>query len=199
MYLNRWRSRNIDAIGSPTKQNMRSREYTQEELELHCRCAGVFLTKGDGVDEILLVETHRKKYQYSFPKGKRDKGEDTLSAAKRELLEETGIGEDSYEFISGKRYIEYRPDCDKPHIVYYAARLKTNNVTLAPRDTKEIRSARWFTPTDIYTMRTELYLQRRQIVTKAVRELKARPRYQTICQENFSLQTNNQEATPSRA
>jgi len=180
---------------------MRSPEYTQEELELHCRCAGVFLTRGDGVDvEILLVETHRKKYQYSFPKGKRERGEDTLSAAKRELLEETGISEDSYEFISGRRYIEYKPDCDKPHIVYYAARLKTHNVILAPRDTKEIRSAKWFTPADIYTMRTELYLQRRQIVTKAVRELKTKPRHRTIiCQENFSLQTINHEATPSRA
>jgi 8-oxo-dGTP pyrophosphatase MutT (NUDIX family) len=143
---------------------MRTDYVTQEDLETHCRCAGVFLTREDESDtKILLVETHRKKYQFSFPKGKRNRGEDTMTAAKRELYEETGIPEGSYEILPGRWYIEYKQDCDKPHIVYYAARLLDNDVTLCPQDTKEILKADWFTPEQIYTMRTELYLQRRQI------------------------------------
>jgi hypothetical protein len=94
-----------------------------------------------------------------------------MTAAKRELYEETGIGETQYEIVPGQWYIEYKQDCDKPHIVYYAARLIDKGVELQPQDTKEILSAGWFTPSCIYAMRTELYLQRRQIVTKAIRDL----------------------------
>ncbi len=94
-----------------------------------------------------------------------------MTAAKRELLEETGIDESSYKIVSGRWYVESKQDDDKPHIVYYAARLQNFGVVLAPQDTKEIRNADWFTPATIYTMRTELYLQRRQIVTKAIRDL----------------------------
>lgn len=159
---------------------MRSNYYTLQDIEENCRCAGIFLTRDDrGETEVLLVESHRKKYQFSFPKGKRNRGEDTITAAKRELFEETGIDETRYKMVPGKRYVEFKqqqqqqhqPDDNKPHIVYYAARLQDPTVVLTPQDTKEIRSADWFTPAAIYTMRTELYLQRRQIVTKAIRDL----------------------------
>lgn len=151
---------------------MRSDYFTKDDLEAHCRCAGIFLTRDDAPEiQVLLVETHRKKYQFSFPKGKRNRGEDTMAAAKRELLEETGIDEDAYEILPGRWYIEYKQDCDKPHIVYYAARLLKKDVVLCPKDTKEILKADWYTPGQIYTMRSELYLQRRQIVTKAIRDI----------------------------
>lgn len=185
---------------------MRSNYFTLEEIEKYCRCAGVLLTRDDrGQAEILLVESFRKKYQYSFPKGKRNRDEGTLAAAKRELLEETGIDESRYAFVPGKWYIEFKQTCDKPHIVYYAARLLDRDVRLAPEDVKEIRSAGWFTPTNIYTMRTELYLQRRQIVTRAIRDLKMKkllrdsslPPPEGNVNKNFSAQMGNGKAATS--
>ena len=53
--------------------------------------AGAVVTrKGANGREVLLV--HRPKYDdWSFPKGKRDPGEDITSTAVREVLEETGV------------------------------------------------------------------------------------------------------------
>lgn len=150
---------------------------TPSIIEEHCRCAGIFLVKYDKDAkniqqsvEVLMVEGKRKCYQYSFPKGKRNKGEKTIDTAKRELLEETGIEEKDYELIPGKWYLEYRQEVEQPHIVYFLAVLKNNDAILAPQDTREIVSANWFKPQDIYTMKRTFYLQRRQIVTRAVRD-----------------------------
>ena len=145
-------------------------------IEENCNCAGVFVVKdcGDDQPQVLLVESKRKNYQYSFPKGKRNKGESTVETAKRELYEETGLVEDDYELFPEQWYVEHRSDTGKPHIVYYMAHLKNREVILNPIDTKEIVSAKWFTTDDIYGMRRSFYLQRRQITTRAVRDYKMR-------------------------
>lgn len=164
-------------------RKLRSDYISKTVIEEKCNCAGVFLIKGDPVDDsnlqVLLVENKRKNYQYSFPKGKRNKGEHTLDAAKRELLEETGIEEKDYQLIPNKWYIEYcalsdDPEVEKPHIIYYLAKLKNNDAVLCPQDTREIVSANWFTPVDIYKMKKTFYLQRRQIVTRAVRDFQTK-------------------------
>jgi 8-oxo-dGTP pyrophosphatase MutT (NUDIX family) len=154
-------------------------------IEQSCNCAGVFLiretvsTTGkyygtSGILapelEILLVEGKRKTYQFSFPKGKKNKKECTLDAAKRELYEETGLRETDYEIYPDKYYIEYRTDTNQPHICYYMAKMINQDAELCPIDTKEIVSAKWFTPKEIYSMRNSFYLQRRQIVTRGIRD-----------------------------
>jgi 8-oxo-dGTP pyrophosphatase MutT (NUDIX family) len=152
---------------------MTPQNLTKPAIEHYCNCAGVFLIKDvNSVLQILLVETKRKQYQYSFPKGKRNKGEDTLTCAKRELKEETGITEDQYKLFPNKYHVEHSTDTNLPHIVYYLAVLTDHNTILAPEDTREVVSAEWFTPEHIYTMRKQFYLQRRQIVTRAVRDYK---------------------------
>ena len=155
---------------------------TQEVIEKECTCAGILIVKNVILEtfenlrsissyEILLVESKRKSYQYSFPKGKRNRDEDTITTAKRELTEETGLTEEDYILYPNIRYVEYRPDLKKPHIVYYLARLTNLSAQLVPQDTREIVSANWFTPQFIYKMRKSFYLQRRQIVTRAMKDI----------------------------
>lgn len=141
-------------------------------IEDNCKCAGVFMlrTNSDDKQEILLVESKRKDYKYSFPKGKRNKGEDTLTAAKRELYEETGLEPDDYYLNENKWYIEYISKTGKPHIIYYLGILKNYEKTLTPIDTREIVSAGWFSPENIYAMKKTFCLQRRQIVTRAMKD-----------------------------
>jgi len=146
---------------------------TKPAIEHYCNCAGVFLIKeANGVLEVLLVETKRKQYQFSFPKGKRNKDEDTLTTAKRELKEETGIAPDKYKLFPNRYYVEHNTDTNLPHIVYYLGVLTDHSTVLDPEDTREVVSAAWYTPEVIYGMRRQFYLQRRQIVTKAVRDFK---------------------------
>jgi 8-oxo-dGTP pyrophosphatase MutT (NUDIX family) len=158
-----------------TKRETTYWRITRTTIEENCNCAGVFIVKDGGqTPHVLLVESKRKNYQYSFPKGKRNKGESTLDAAKRELYEETGLAEEDYEIFPEKWYVEHRSDTGKPHIVYYMAHLKNYEAILNPIDTKEIISARWFTPEEIYAMRRSFYLQRRQITTRAIRDYRMR-------------------------
>jgi len=157
---------------------------SKETIEKLCTCAGVFLIKNDPEPKVLLVESHRKSFQFSFPKGKRNKNEHTLQTAKRELYEETGLKESSYNIIPGKVYIEYRSDTGNPHIIYYLAELKDNDVTLCPIDTGEIKSADWYTGDDIYNMKGSFYFQRRQITTRALKEWKlSRTKRENVCSQ----------------
>lgn len=153
------------------------RYLSQSAVEDSCRCAGVLLIrrcKEDGRLQVLLVQSKRKSYAFSFPKGKRNRMECTLTAAQRELYEETGIEPTDYDWIAPKKYIEYRTDTGTPHIVYYLAELTNPNVVLEPKDKREIVDAKWFDPEEIYTMKKSFYLQRRQIVTRAIRDYKYR-------------------------
>lgn len=172
-----------ETVANKRQQDLLS--VTEESIETNCNCAGVFVIRTESKQKlsVLLVESKRKNYQFSFPKGKRDKGETTLETAKRELHEETGLTESDYELIPNKWYVEYRSDTGKPHIVYYLAQLSNKDVKLDPIDKKEILSAKWFTPEEIYNMKRSLYLQRRQITTRAIRDFKTR----LLLQKNVTL------------
>lgn len=55
----------------------------------HIQCAGGIVTNKGSSKVILLVKQSNESW--SFPKGTIKKGEETLTAAKREILEEAGI------------------------------------------------------------------------------------------------------------
>lgn len=79
--------------------------------------------RGPGGLEICLV--HRPKYDdWSHPKGKLKRGEDTLAAALREVLEETG-----HRCVPGARLptAEYWARGRPKHVTYWAAEAITGS------------------------------------------------------------------------
>jgi 8-oxo-dGTP pyrophosphatase MutT (NUDIX family) len=96
-------------------------------------------------DKILLV-LGRLSYLWSLPKGHRKSQESSFQCALRELWEETGISVDQtnlnfsdlpYKRLKvGRYYLLEFPEVIQP----------------CPRDEKEIVSAQWFTPEEIYDL-----------------------------------------------
>lgn len=145
-----------------------------------CKCAGIILLKQE-IDtdtnkykySFVLVETKQKKFQYSFPKGKREIGEDTRTTAIRETYEETGLTTDFYKFIPNLYYFEYlnNGSFSKPHIFYYVAILNEKFEKFNPIDDKEIISCNFFTLDDIKNMKTDLTYQRKIIASRLIKKV----------------------------
>jgi len=83
--------------------------------EMILAAGGVVWREGKG-SKIELAIIHRPKYDdWSFPKGKLDTGEELISCAYREIMEETGLnielgpylGEIEYESIDGLKHVSY--------------------------------------------------------------------------------------------
>lgn len=83
---------------------------------------------------------------WSLPKGHRRSNESSFQCALRELWEETGISIDTtelnYSKLPFKRFKVGR---------YYLLEFP-NEVQPCPQDPKEIVTAQWFTPEEIYEM-----------------------------------------------
>jgi 8-oxo-dGTP pyrophosphatase MutT (NUDIX family) len=80
------------------------------------RAAGGVVTIDAGERMIMLV-THRPHYDdWSFPKGKRDDGEDDLTCARREVMEETGISVVIHQELASVDYIDHK---GRPKTVRY--------------------------------------------------------------------------------
>ena len=78
--------------------------------------AGGVVWRETANSEIELAIIHRPRYDdWSFPKGKLDSGEELISCAYREIMEETGLnielgpylGEIEYESIDGPKHVTY--------------------------------------------------------------------------------------------
>ena len=102
------------------------------------RAAGGLVTRDtDHGPELVLV--HRPAYDdWSFPKGKLERGEDELDAALREVKEETGLTCEAGEDLGAITYVDGR---GRPKVVRYWRMEAPPKPKLHPRH--EIDLARW--------------------------------------------------------
>ena len=109
--------------------------------------AGALLWRSEnGVLKVLLI--HRDRYDdWSWPKGKLDKGESISEAAVREIREETGLSVNLGVKLSE---IEYKLDNGQRKVVHYWAAEVTDkalaNQNFVPDE--EVGSLEWFTVAD---------------------------------------------------
>jgi ADP-ribose pyrophosphatase YjhB (NUDIX family) len=117
------------------------------------RSAGGVVTNGDG--KILVVS--QRGTSWSLPKGHIDPGEDALTAAKREIAEESGIGELELigELGTYQRYrIGVNGQEDRSELKSITMFLfKTNENTLKPTD-PDNPEARWVARNDVANLLT---------------------------------------------
>ena len=93
----------------------------------------------------------RAWHHWDFPKGILESGEAPLQTAVRELGEETGISDASFDW--GDRYLETGPYSRGKTARYYLARTATQDVVLGPSPETgkpEHHEWRWFTFDEAY-------------------------------------------------
>lgn len=79
--------------------------------------AGCVVWRRSAEDELEVALVHRDRYDdWSHPKGKRDKGEDDLTCAVREVEEETGFRGTIHCELPSARYSDRK---DRPKVVRY--------------------------------------------------------------------------------
>lgn len=84
----------------------------------------------------------RAYHHWDFPKGIRERGEEPLEAAKREVAEETGVTELSFDW--GDRYFETGPYSRGKIARYFIARTTQKDVVLGPSpETGEPEHSEW--------------------------------------------------------
>ncbi|WP_426510584.1 NUDIX hydrolase [Dactylosporangium sp. McL0621] len=119
------------------------------EVNSVVRAAGgvVWRRSADGVAEIVLV--HRPRYNdWSLPKGKLDPGEHELTAAVREVFEETSVEAVPQVRLPSVRYLTGEPGVEKS-VDFWSMRA----AAWAPRAADhEIEEARWVPATDAHTL-----------------------------------------------
>jgi len=135
------------------------------------RSAGFVITTKRGGTRQFLVLRHRGSGHWAFPKGRVEAGEDDLSAATRETMEETGIGdiepvpvfraEGSYCFERDGRTISKR-------VTYFLAEVGATAVELSD----EHEESRWLEAGEALELLT--YDESRRVLTSAVRHLGGR-------------------------
>jgi 8-oxo-dGTP pyrophosphatase MutT (NUDIX family) len=122
-------------------------------------CAG-FVVLCDG--KVLLVET--PNHVWGFPKGKKNKKEELMKCAYRELEEETGLKKDQINVIPDVVFEEISKK-GKSSVHLYLA---TTCELIKPRvqDQEELLTAQWINVKDACSMLTKK--NRRQILIDAV-------------------------------
>ena len=107
------------------------------ESKLSC---GIVLARRAGSEWVTLVL--RAYHHWDFPKGIRERGEEPLEAAKREVAEETGVTELSFDW--GDRYFETGPYSRGKIARYFIAQTTQEDVVLGPSpETGEPEHSEW--------------------------------------------------------
>lgn len=92
-------------------------------------------------NQIILVETDNNGLWWGFPKGKIEKYENALSAAKREIFEETGVK--NVRLVNNLNYYERAAASGDPVIIrIHMFLFETEQGEIAPID-KKIKKAIW--------------------------------------------------------
>lgn len=107
------------------------------ESKLSC---GIVLARRAGSEWVTLML--RAYHHWDFPKGIRERGEEPLEAAKREVAEETGVTELSFDW--GDRYFETGPYSRGKIARYFIAQTTQEDVVLGPSpETGEPEHSEW--------------------------------------------------------
>jgi len=135
------------------------------------RSAGFVLFREEGGERRYLLLCHRSGGHWGFPKGGIKPGEGELSAAEREVREETGIADfqpiPGFRAISRYRFFRDGVPVDKT-VVYFLARVRAGDLRISA----EHNAAGWFSPAE--ADRTLTYEQGRRILAQAEEYLSGR-------------------------
>lgn len=109
---------------------------------------------------------HRPRYDdWSFAKGKRDKGESDLECALREVKEETGLAGSLGPELEPVHYVDHK---DRPKVVrYWLLQVLGAEEDFAPND--EVDEVQWLLAVDADPVLT--YAHDRALIPQALRHI----------------------------
>ena len=139
-------------------------------------CAGIILINSK-LTKTVLVKT--KCGNYSFPKGKKHKGETLFEVAVREFTEETGINinditiiTDQYNNCEKQVFIDGLSVRGNPNVRYYLAILNSNvdekTVDLRCDDPEELDVVEWVNNDDVFNLE-KLLKERKDVFQEALK------------------------------
>lgn len=103
------------------------------------RAAGAILWREKRPFELELALVHRAKFDdWTFPKGKIEDGESAIQAARREVLEETGIDAVFGPYLG---FIEYEVDDEKKRVQFWMAKVPDQVPEFVPNE--EVDRLEW--------------------------------------------------------
>lgn len=132
-------------------------------------------TREDGQQCVLLIQRGKDPYQgaWALPGGHVDPGEDTATAAVRELTEETGVrGVNVDDLVPVGTYATPGRDPRGRYVTF--AYTVTFAKTVAPAAADDASDARWLPVADVVNREVELAFDHRQVVVDALREIDRR-------------------------
>ncbi|KAJ6036990.1 hypothetical protein N7540_001269 [Penicillium herquei] len=114
---------------------------------------GAILLNQD-MDEVVLVKGWKKGANWSFPRGKINKGEKDLDCAIREVYEETGFDVRAANLVPEEDDVKYiEISMREQHMRLYVFRGVSRDTHFEPRTRKEISKIEWYKLSELPTLR----------------------------------------------